>query len=591
MSEMRPVAYGAIIGMLLACMLPALAAGGTSVGVIFDSPTPAQIETDAIHDAVLEGLGAVEGYEVVVLHPDSPLLAAWDVDPSALQINTADASSSLPELAAALDLDEVFHVDLSPHPGGGDGSYTVSVTRAKAAGSDIAHFQLPLSNTGSGALQELSRRLSETVGTQATETTPAPQTPSPQQPEQESAQEPGEAAKETKPPQQTGVAPALEEEKPQPEVAGDIPESTVDKPTPEPAASEAPETEGPETESEKPSQQPPPGQSHVQQARDALITGDRDLALRHLQAAVDAGEPQGAIDLLRADMARLESDHVARRKWLQKAAATQTHGTQASLRLAQFFADQGLWQKALETYRQVLEEDPDTIQAAIGMAGVLRDLDRPREAAKKLSEVVSRHPDNHALRVRLGDAYRDAGMLAEAEEAYDLAARSGDKELRARVFDKLGDLYVEADRYEEGFYCYAEAARLQSDSDAPLSAKRYRQIMSTADEAVLAAMKSTADAYDRYALFEDIPREAAYERAEKTVAQLEEVSKFAKSVSPPDAASRIHLQRKLFYNVALEAAVSLMTYLDTNLDVALNQYESTVEHVDEEYRALKSAGG
>ncbi|MFP3903445.1 MAG: tetratricopeptide repeat protein [Armatimonadota bacterium] len=576
--------------MLVLCATASAVSAEATMGIIlvpYDEPSA---DIGIICDTLVAAVGEQGDYEVTVLHPNSPLLGAYGVPAEALQPGEADVGGQFAELAAALALDHILYVTVTRAAADAEYRYDVSVVWASADRPELVGFDLQVADTGKGAQTQLAERVGSQIAKGARELSAIsdiePPTAPGQPPEDDSARADSQA--------------------PTPDPAPNAEQTPA--PTPEEgtgtATVGAPETEGPETE-EKPEAAAPetmpeedaadPSQQfeapNVQKAREALAAGDLDLARQHLSVAAREGEPEGAIYLLRADIASVEGSDTERRKWLQRATVAGDVSGEARLRLADTFVAQGLWQKALDTYKEIIENNPDNVQAYLGVAQLLRQQQRPRKAAEYLSEALEKHPDNHLLLLKLGDAYRAANMLAEAEEAYDLLARSSEGELRAQVFEKLGDLYVGADRFDEGFYCYAEAARLQGDRDTPLSQKRYTRVMSTADEAVLAAMSRLADTYREYSVYERIPRERAYRTAEETVGEMEEVVNFARTIVPPPSSKRQHLQRKLFYSVALEAAVNLMTYLDTNLRAALKRYEEASEQADSEYRRLEAASG
>lgn len=577
-----------VIALLVLCTTAPAVSAEATMGIILAPYGEPSADIGIICDTVVSAIGRQGDYDVTVLHKNSPLLGAYGVSPESLQPSGSAVGEHLAELAASLELGDILYVTVTPAPGDAEYRYDLSVVWASAGRPDLVGFDLQVADTGKGAQTQLGERISAQIEKGVEELSSVshvePPAPAPETPQDESEKEDATAA--------TAETPPDAEKTPGPEDSGETP--TVAAPEPQgPEAEGDREPPAPETAPEKGDAEP----SHdtempnVQKAREALAVGDLDLARQHLAVATKNGEPMGAISLLRADIARVEGDESERRRWLQKAAVAEDSSVEARLQLARVFADQGLWQRALETYEEIIEDSPDNAQAYIGLAQLLRDQKRPRQAAEYLSEAVEKHPENHLLLMKLGDAYRDANMLAEAEEAYDLLARISEGDLRAQVFEKLGDLYVAADRFEEGFYCYAESARIQGDRDAPLSEKRYTRVMSTADEAVLAAMSKLADTYRQYSVYERIPREAAYRTAEKTVGEMEEVLNFAKTIVPPSSSKRRHVQRKLFYSVALEAAVHLMTYLDTNLRTALKRYEDALEQAHSEYRNVQAAGG
>lgn len=330
---------------------------------------------------------------------------------------------------------------------------------------------------------------------------------------------------------------------------------------------------------------------HVDAGRAALAIGDLDLAIRELDAAYKAGEPLLLVYLVRAEVAGAQNDTSAERKWLESAAGAAPDHTEPLLRLAALHRRQGLWQKAIETYDRAIELDPTCSAAYSGAAGIYSARGRPRQAVTYLENAVLHRPDDSGLLMKLGDAYRQAGMLADAEETYDLGTRSADPHLRAQMLDKLGDLYVSVGQYSNGFYCYAAAAQARGDEDQPPAQRRYEQIMKTADEAVVAGLTLARDTFNEYSVRRTAPRERAYLAAEAAADQIREVIDFARAVAAPDSGRALYLRRQVAYSLSLEAIINLMTHMDTNLSEPLTRYESALAEAEAEYQTIRRLRG
>ncbi len=573
----RPIWHTALLILLLG---PATLAAQHNAGLILEPPAGSYTrQLSSLSDAIVNTICGLDDWQAVLLHPTSPLLQAAEAQQDFARLVAHTPGFDPAKLAHELDLSDIFVVRILMAE---DADITEKVrldTRWCQAGQKVIRgFEILMSDLGPGDIEAAADRFAANLvqgfeaaqpielpadatltPTTDTTTTPAPVADAPAAP--------------TDRPATTTDAPVLPDKPPplpdKPPAPADIPAPAAREPSP-PTTEETAE--------------------HVAAARAALALGDLDLARRETDLAFKYGEPLLSVYLLRAEFAAAENDTEDRRKWLQRAAKVDPGAVEPLLCLAALFHADGLWQKAIETYDRAIAIDPDCVAAYVGAATVLCSHNRPKQAATYLDEAVGRNPQDNSLLMKLGDAYRQAKMLPEAEEVYDLAARTAGPHLRSQIFDKLGDLYVSAGQFEEGFYCYAEAARLRGGRDHPLARKRYNQIMTTADEAVMASLQSAIQVFDKYSRDRTVPREKAYLASEQASEQITEVTGFARTVVPPAAARHLHLQRQLFYNLALEASVNLMTYLDTNMELPLKQYENAATEARAEFQQLRKLG-
>ena len=80
---------------------------------------------------------------------------------------------------------------------------------------------------------------------------------------------------------------------------------------------------------------------------------------------------------------------------------------------------QGRYAEASELYRQVLDLDPEQLDAWQGVALLLSALGNAEAAAQRLSELVAKHPDSVPLRATLGDLQYGMGRYGPALECYE----------------------------------------------------------------------------------------------------------------------------------------------------------------------------
>ncbi|HUL38972.1 MAG TPA: tetratricopeptide repeat protein [Methanomassiliicoccales archaeon] len=79
--------------------------------------------------------------------------------------------------------------------------------------------------------------------------------------------------------------------------------------------------------------------------------------------------------------------------------------------------------EALEAFEVVSSLDPDNLEAQVNKASLLTDMGRSKESISAWKEAVAADRKRADLWLRLGQAQKAAGMLAEAEESFSVAER------------------------------------------------------------------------------------------------------------------------------------------------------------------------
>ena len=547
--------HSGIIAAIVLLLLPVAGRAQRYVGVVILPPAGVfTAELSALSDALTNAVAALPESETVLLDANCTLIDTASAREQLAGISSDSSEDQLLDLALLLDLDELLVVRIGViETAGARESVRIATRRVYVGQQGAAEFAIELSGLGAADIKHASEqfavRLSE-------------------------AGPPSPVSSASVPPAMTTTP---EQEAAPPDVSDATPSaaaSTAEDAQPVPASTPTPEPSG------------QPGIARLAAARAALAVGDLELARREADLALPLGAPAYELYMFRADLAVAQNQPTEQRSWLERAAAANPEAVEPLLRLGAVLDAQGLWQKAVECYDQAIALDPASLPAYTAAATVLTSRSRPKQAAEYLAKAAERSPHDNTLLMRLGDTYRQASMLAEAEEAYDLAARTAEPPLAAQIMDRLGDLYVSSGQFEEGFRCYAEAARLRGDNAQPLAQKRYEQMTIVADEAVMSALQAASEAFEAYYRDRTMPRERAYVIAEQSETRVAEVAEFTVGLPVPPALEQMHLRRQLFYDLAAEAIVALMTYLDTNLEQALSQYQTTVREACAEYEGL-----
>ena len=343
-------------------------------------------------------------------------------------------------------------------------------------------------------------------------------------------------------------------------------------PAPAPPSSPAAPQAGPAPTPAAPAQ-PATTPQFLTAADDFLQQADYAKVEDMLVRADQAHEPKAKILYAWARLEAARQNRVAERTWLERTIGEDPGNMEAHLRLAELLRQAGLWRKAVDEYGTVIQTRPDNLPAYVGLSALYAAQAQPKRAAEILCEAVKRYPNDASLYLRLGDLYAQRSALAEAEAAYDRAARLTQGENRADALDRLGDLYVSAQREHEGFICFAEAARLRGDGNSPLADKRYQQIMRTADNALAKVLERAAQGLQSYLQGQDVTREQAFAMMNDFNGQVQEISNFADSITPPTSQKLAHAEHKLAYSLAAEAALYGLLYLDQGKQTDLDLYQ------------------
>jgi Tfp pilus assembly protein PilF len=111
--------------------------------------------------------------------------------------------------------------------------------------------------------------------------------------------------------------------------------------------------------------------------------------------------------------------------------------------------------------RQILQADPDHIQAWHLLGLLARQAGRPELAAEHFDRVVCLIPDSAPAHNNLGSVLRELGRTAQAESCFRQALSLMPNS--AEVNYNLGNVLIDQGRYEEGEALYRAALRLKPD--------------------------------------------------------------------------------------------------------------------------------
>lgn len=130
-------------------------------------------------------------------------------------------------------------------------------------------------------------------------------------------------------------------------------------------------------------------------------------------AQVLVGDRNASLPLLMAQAARgVDPDH-----------------SDAALLVGELFADAGQNQLAAEAYSTIPEDDPQYVEAQMGLAEALAAMEQPDEAITVLAGLVAVRPDLASLQAAYADILRQEEQYEEAIEAYSATLALVDADL------------------------------------------------------------------------------------------------------------------------------------------------------------------
>lgn len=601
-----------LLSMAAATVTPA-AAAPRSVGLIIDaSPAANRVPFMRFADTLMDALAASREWEPTALHEASPLVrisgAAW---PQPTRNNWMTAAEGLQALLLDVDLDDLLVVAPIPaptndleifwlrqgdaeirrlhvsEPGAGDQAYQALVRKLLAALKDGPEQAPVAAKAGNG---QGATTTATTAGPAAIEVAARPTPPAPgPSPTASAPASPPDLTPPAAQAAQPGAAPLRPDAPATQPAAEPVGPATAPAPAAPEGAETTPVTPGTTTPPAAPDTPVTPAQPLVflPAAQKYLRGGEYKRVEEMLIKAEEAGEPRAEVYALWAELEKVRRNSAAERLWLERAATANQTLTAVHLRLAELLRQEGLWRKALAEYQIALAQDPNNLHVYLGLAALYEGQSQPRRAAEWITEATKRHPRDASLYLRLGDLHAGRQGWAEAENAYDRAARLTEGVARAEALDRLGDLYVRAERDREGFVCYAEASRLREGRSTPMAEKRYQQIMESADESLLQAATRARATLDRFRAGQDTYREDVWLAFDELRKQTGEVSEFVNMVLPPATMEKAHLERKLAYSLAAEAALAAMDYVDQGEAQRLEDYGGLIAEAEASLRRLQ----
>lgn len=136
-------------------------------------------------------------------------------------------------------------------------------------------------------------------------------------------------------------------------------------------------------------------------------------------------------------------------------------GESSTINLASFYHKNRRFREAIETWQQILEEDPQNLGARVGLANAYFEVGREDSAVMHLGLVLEAEPEDHRALISLAAIHVKRGRGAEAlefsERAIDVKPDEGDSHFhKAMALEILG-------RSDEAVREYRETVRFAPD--------------------------------------------------------------------------------------------------------------------------------
>lgn len=146
---------------------------------------------------------------------------------------------------------------------------------------------------------------------------------------------------------------------------------------------------------------------------------------------------------------------------LEQIVGALTEGASAELLSAEGLFEEGNYDEALEAFKALTEESPETLAYCVRVAECLFELDRLDEAATEIEAVLQAEPENAAAMTVAGNIAYNLGKYEEAERYYtrltELVPSDGG------VWANLGMISTDLQKYDQAQTAYEKAIEISPE--------------------------------------------------------------------------------------------------------------------------------
>ena len=116
------------------------------------------------------------------------------------------------------------------------------------------------------------------------------------------------------------------------------------------------------------------------------------------------------------------------------------------------------FKEALNFYNQVLEIDPNNLNARINLGAVFKGLGDNKKAKNCYEKVIEITPNYVNAHINLGNIFKDLKEYQKAKNCYEKAIEINPNETKAH--NNLGNIFKELKKYEEAIDCFEKAIEI-----------------------------------------------------------------------------------------------------------------------------------
>ncbi len=203
---------------------------------------------------------------------------------------------------------------------------------------------------------------------------------------------------------------------------------------------------------------PAHGGAHYNLALALLHRGMNQEARRHLLAAIDSNPENASAWLQLGKLQISEGQYQDAIRSLENSARLAPTVPDTLFHLARAYQASENDEKALDVYRQIVNHDPEHVEAANNMAQILEKQGHHQEALSIFRRLSSQRPELPEIWNNMAVVLEDMGDMAGAEKAYRAALERNPALIDTWIH--LGFMLGSEGRPDEAMHCFQEASRL-----------------------------------------------------------------------------------------------------------------------------------
>jgi tetratricopeptide (TPR) repeat protein len=219
----------------------------------------------------------------------------------------------------------------------------------------------------------------------------------------------------------------------------------------------------------------------IQAANECCLRGDFRQGAELFERASRIGPANWQLLLQSGRAYFFDHDYAAAERCFEEVVRMVPHNLEALTAMGRLSFDHHQHRMAEAYLRRAVEQPGATVDTVARLAAIYERLHRLEDAAAMAERAL--HLDNACPSARLTQAkvHRQAGRLAEAEQALRPILTAADREFQVRGYYELGGIYDRQERYDEAMTAFLEAKALLLPDAPPLLAQMQSTIRNAKD--------------------------------------------------------------------------------------------------------------